>query len=409
MPVAAALAGLGFALVATEGTAATLEAAGLEVERIRKMIEEGVGATVVDLVRRGRCDLVINTPQGYGARTDGYAIREAALVNRVPCITTVSGAAAAVHAIAQRPQRGHPQPPGKDRADAQQAACVARRRARSGRTRFSRWSGEGWSRGCRGSSSCSRRRDGCCRGRCRSASLPEGELAFLIDPIGPGTRALCAARAGDEIGVLGPLGSGFRRVAERRSSSAGASGWRRFRTSRNGSAVRLRCSASAAQWHAEAAALVPNAEVVIDPVLVTDAMPSGHDVLACGPEPMLEAVRTLAPDAQLAWEAPMACGFGACYGCVVEMDGLLKRLCVEGPVLDILDAALATRPSRASDETSQRERMSRRADGAGRRARTRCVRDENGDADAAGRKRTRAHRRDGRRHAQLDRTCKPGA
>jgi carbamoyl-phosphate synthase large subunit len=100
VPVAAALAGLGFGLMATEGTAATLEAAGLEVERIRKMIEEGVGATVVDLVRRGRCDLVINTPQGYGARTDGYLIREAALVNRVPCITTLSGAAAAVHAIA---------------------------------------------------------------------------------------------------------------------------------------------------------------------------------------------------------------------------------------------------------------------------------------------------------------------
>jgi carbamoyl-phosphate synthase large subunit len=100
VPVAAALAGLGFGLMATEGTAATLEAAGLAVERVRKMIEEGVGATVVDLVRRGRCDLVINTPQGYGARTDGYLIREAALVNRVPCITTLSGAAAAVHAIA---------------------------------------------------------------------------------------------------------------------------------------------------------------------------------------------------------------------------------------------------------------------------------------------------------------------
>jgi carbamoyl-phosphate synthase large subunit len=100
VPVAAALAGLGFSLVATEGTAATLEAAGLGVERVRKMIEQRIGATVVDLVRRGRCDLVINTPQGYGARTDGYAIREAALVNRVPCITTISGAAAAVHAIA---------------------------------------------------------------------------------------------------------------------------------------------------------------------------------------------------------------------------------------------------------------------------------------------------------------------
>ena len=86
-------------------------------------------------------------------------------------------------------------------------------------------------------------------------------------------------------------------------------------------------------WHAEAAALVPNAEVVIDPVLVTDAMPDGHDVLACGPEPMLEAVRELAPGAQLAWEAPMACGYGACYGCAVEIGGEWKRLCVEGPVL----------------------------------------------------------------------------
>jgi carbamoyl-phosphate synthase large subunit len=100
VPVAAALAGLGFQLVATEGTAATLEAAGLDVERVRKMIENGGGATVVDLVRRGRCDLVINTPQGSGARTDGYRIREAALVARVPCITTISGAAAAVEAIA---------------------------------------------------------------------------------------------------------------------------------------------------------------------------------------------------------------------------------------------------------------------------------------------------------------------
>ena len=66
---------------------------------------------------------------------------------------------------------------------------------------------------------------------------------------------------------------------------------------------------------------------------MTEALPAGHDVLACGPEPMLEAVRRLAPRAQLAWEAPMACGYGACYGCAVEIDGELKRLCVEGPVL----------------------------------------------------------------------------
>jgi carbamoyl-phosphate synthase large subunit len=98
--VAGGLAELGFKLLATAGTADTLAAAGLEVERVRKVTEEGVGPTVVDLIRRGRCNLVINTPQGSGARTDGYLIREAALVARVPCITTLSGATAALDAIA---------------------------------------------------------------------------------------------------------------------------------------------------------------------------------------------------------------------------------------------------------------------------------------------------------------------
>ncbi len=99
-PVAAALAGLGFKLVATAGTARELRDAGLEVERVAK-VAEGAEASVVDLVRRGRCDLVINTPFGGSLqRTDGYRIREAALVARIPCITTISGAAAAVHAIA---------------------------------------------------------------------------------------------------------------------------------------------------------------------------------------------------------------------------------------------------------------------------------------------------------------------
>ncbi len=99
--VAAALAGLGFRIVATEGTARTLGAAGLEVEEVAKVTDAGADEpTVVDLVQRGRCDLVVNTPQGSGARADGYLIREAALVARVPCVTTISGAAAAVHAIA---------------------------------------------------------------------------------------------------------------------------------------------------------------------------------------------------------------------------------------------------------------------------------------------------------------------
>ena len=101
VPVAAALAGLGFDLLATTGTSRTLAAAGLAVQEVRKMADAGEGATVVDLLRRGRCDLVVNTPYGgSGPRRDGYVIREAAQVASIPCITTIAGAAAAVHAIA---------------------------------------------------------------------------------------------------------------------------------------------------------------------------------------------------------------------------------------------------------------------------------------------------------------------
>jgi carbamoyl-phosphate synthase large subunit len=95
------LVDLGFDLCATAGTAHSLAAAGLPVTSVRKVGEAGDGATVVDLVRRRRCDLVVNTPAGRGARSDGYRIREAALAARVPCITTLAGAFAAVEAIAR--------------------------------------------------------------------------------------------------------------------------------------------------------------------------------------------------------------------------------------------------------------------------------------------------------------------
>lgn len=162
---------------------------------------------------------------------------------------------------------------------------------------------------------------------------PPGELGFLIDPIGPGTRALCALEPGEAIHVLGPLGNGFRLNVEQPLLVGGGIGIAPlpFLSEQLGEPPALLGFRS--EWHAEAAALVPNAEVVIEPTYVTEAMPAGHDVLACGPEPMLEAVRALAQDAQLAWEAPMACGYGACYGCAVEIGGALKRLCVEGPVL----------------------------------------------------------------------------
>jgi NAD(P)H-flavin reductase len=162
---------------------------------------------------------------------------------------------------------------------------------------------------------------------------PAGELAFLIDPIGPGTRALCGVGPGDAIQVLGPLGNGYDLGVERPLLVGGGIGvaplpYLSECLGRPPAVLGFR-----SDWHAEAAALVPNADVVVEPTFVTDAMPPGYDVLACGPEPMLEAVRALAPGAQLAREAPMACGYGACYGCAVEIDGEFKRLCVEGPVL----------------------------------------------------------------------------
>jgi dihydroorotate dehydrogenase electron transfer subunit len=160
-----------------------------------------------------------------------------------------------------------------------------------------------------------------------------GELGFLIDPVGPGTRALCSLERGDRLQILGPLGNGFRLDVARPLLVGGGIGVAPFPylSDRLGGPPALLGFRSS--WHAEAAALVPNAEVVLEPTYVTEVVPPGHDLLACGPTPMLEAVRRLCANAQLAWEAPMACGYGACYGCVVEIDGELQRLCVEGPVL----------------------------------------------------------------------------
>jgi NAD(P)H-flavin reductase len=165
---------------------------------------------------------------------------------------------------------------------------------------------------------------------------PPGEFAFLVDPIGPGTEALCALTPGDEIGVLGPLGHGYRLDVERPLLVGGGIGIAPlpYLAEALGGSPRIVAGFRSA-LHAEAAAILPpQTEVVVEPTLVTQCYLEGFDVLACGPEPMLHAVAAMCPEAQLAWEAPMACGYGACYGCVVEIDGALKRLCLEGPVLD---------------------------------------------------------------------------
>jgi dihydroorotate dehydrogenase electron transfer subunit len=162
---------------------------------------------------------------------------------------------------------------------------------------------------------------------------PRRELAFLFEPIGPGTRALAALEPGDELRVLGPLGNGFRVDVERPLLVGGGIGIAPLPYLSEAMGAPPAVLGFRSAHHAEAAQLVPNAEVVVEPTLVTEALPPGHDLLACGPEPMLEALAAIAPGAQLAWEAPMACGYGACYGCVVEVDGRYKRLCLEGPVL----------------------------------------------------------------------------
>ena len=163
---------------------------------------------------------------------------------------------------------------------------------------------------------------------------PEGELGFLVDPIGPGSRAIAALALGDAIRVTGPLGTGFDLTVERPLLVGGGIGVAPFPYLSESLGRPRALLGFRTAHHAEAAALVPNAEVVLDPTLVTDVLPEDPgDVLACGPEPMLDAVALRVPGAQLACEAPMACGYGACYGCVVPRNGSYVRLCIEGPVL----------------------------------------------------------------------------
>jgi len=96
--IASQLHDLGFKIVATRGTAAAIKRMGIPVETINK-IQDG-SPHVRDWIDNGEVDLVINTPTGTAARSDGYEIRRAAVARGVPCITTVSSGMAAARAIA---------------------------------------------------------------------------------------------------------------------------------------------------------------------------------------------------------------------------------------------------------------------------------------------------------------------
>jgi carbamoyl-phosphate synthase large subunit len=103
--IATVLHDLGFRIIATRGTAQAVRKMGIPAETINK-IGEG-SPHVVDWIERGEVDLVINTPVGTGARTDGYEIRTAAVARGIPCITTMAGGMAAARAIAAA-RRGAP-------------------------------------------------------------------------------------------------------------------------------------------------------------------------------------------------------------------------------------------------------------------------------------------------------------
>ena len=97
IPTARRLAALGFRLTATRGTAAALRAAGLEVEDMLKVSEGRPNG--VDALKSQQVQLLVNTPLGASSYQDGWALRTAAVQHNVPCITTLSGAAAAAEAI----------------------------------------------------------------------------------------------------------------------------------------------------------------------------------------------------------------------------------------------------------------------------------------------------------------------
>jgi dihydroorotate dehydrogenase electron transfer subunit len=191
-------------------------------------------------------------------------------------------------------------------------------------------------------------------------------LEFLLEVVGPGTARLCELAPGDGLHVVGPLGVGFDAPDEGRRAllCGGGAGIAPLAIWQDALLAAGRPAAALVGFrdgaHARAGALLANPRVATDDGstghhgLVTELLQSELDadpdaaVYACGPPAMLEAVRALAArravPAQLALEAGMACGFGACFGCVVPLaGGGYARTCVEGPVLDA--AALAEVPA----------------------------------------------------------------
>jgi dihydroorotate dehydrogenase electron transfer subunit len=183
------------------------------------------------------------------------------------------------------------------------------------------------------------------------------EAHFLLEDVGPGTERLCELERGDGLWVLGPLGNGFTAPTDGRRAilvggGVGIAPLAILQDSLEGSSTVLLGFRD--RERTAGAALLDGARVASDDGseghhgLVTDLLleeldADAHAVIyACGPAGMLEGVRAIAERAsapsQLALEAGMACGFGACFGCVVpKRGGGYLRVCVDGPVIDGAD------------------------------------------------------------------------
>jgi NAD(P)H-flavin reductase len=179
------------------------------------------------------------------------------------------------------------------------------------------------------------------------------ELEFLVEDVGPGTKRLGELREHDELLLTGPFGVGFRPPRQNRQpllvgGGVGIAPLAILQDQLFPNAAPLLGFRDGA--HAAGAELLTGALIATDDGsaghhgLVTELLEAELDrdsdveVYACGPPAMLEAVRLecerRAVPAQLALESGMACGFGACFGCVVPTHHGFVRLCLEGPVLD---------------------------------------------------------------------------
>jgi NAD(P)H-flavin reductase len=188
----------------------------------------------------------------------------------------------------------------------------------------------------------------------RAREESEGvSLGFLLEAIGPGTARLAGLGSDEGLALVGPLGVGFRPPPDGVrpilvGGGIGVAPLLCLQDDLDETTVLLGFRSAA---HAQAAALFTGEpKVATDDgsvgrqALVTELLAAeldsdpGATVYACGPPAMLEAVRALCAErevgAQLALESGMACGFGACFGCVVPTTDGYIRLCLDGPVLD---------------------------------------------------------------------------